>query len=171
MFQILPVARQSAGGPLRPHRPSQNFLMLTTMPARAIILTINPNAEYHAHYLGLLHGRNGLVGIYPFAMGCLNRRGGDFWLSHLVLRDIQPLLTVPKSRVIELALLQEVESPRRRCLPTKTSFNTGLFFRWFRHLRSRLFRGIKVWFGLWRRESICQFNESRVCSIFKMVKG
>ena len=142
--------------------------MLITMPAIAIILTVNPNAEYHAHYLGLLHGRNGLVGNYPFAMGCLDCRGGDFRLGHLVLRNFQPLLTVPKSRVIELALLHEVESPRGRCLPIKTSSsNTGLFFRWFRYLRSRLFRGTIAWFSLWCRESKGQFNESRVCSKLK----
>ena len=159
-------------GPLRPHRPSQNFLMPIMMPARAIILTIIPNAEYHAYYLGLLHNCNGLVGNYPFVMGCLDCRGGDFRLGHLVLRNFQPLLTVPKSRVIELALLHEVEPSRCRCLPIKTSStNTGLFFRWFRHLRFRLFRGINVWFSLWCRESICQFNESRVCSKLKKVKG
>lgn len=135
---------------------------------RAIILTIDPNAEYRAHYLRLLHGCNGLVGNYPFAMGCLDCRGGDFRLGHLVLRNFQPLLTVPKSRVIELALLHEVETPRRRCLPIKTSSsNTGLFFRWFRYLRFRLFRDTNARFALWCRESICQFNESRVCSKLK----
>ena len=111
-----------------------------------------------------MHGRNGLVNGYLFAMGCLSCCGGNFHLGRLILRNVHPLLTVRKASIIELAFLHEVES-RRRCLPTKTRYSsTGLLFRWFWLLRTRLLGGGKVWFGLWCCESMGQFNESRVWS-------
>jgi len=162
MFQIWPEALRWVGVRLHRLRPSRSCQKLIAIPATTIKQS-SRRKEYHVHYLGLLRVRNGLVSGHPLAMGRLNTcDDGDSNLRHLILGNIHPFLTVRKAGTLELAFLHEVKSPRRRSLTPNTPSNTGFLFRWFWHLRSRLFRGSRAWFRGRIRVGMSQIDESRV---------